>query len=146
MRDGRFIYRVGDANYKFSYDRQCLVRADLFAAELLSKAADEFGEFEIEDLIAPNPPDRTEQGAKLLAEDEIIYPPAQPVEPVRSPAESIAHSLETIDDAIWDLEFVQEKNADNGIRVEALRYCRSMVLAQDLGCHFLNFLESPNAI
>jgi hypothetical protein len=144
MKEGRFVYRFADADYRFSYDRQCLVRADLFAAELLSKAADEFGEFEIEDLIAPPTPDRTEQGAKL--QDEIIYPPAQPIEPVRSPAESIADSLETIDDAIWDLEFVQLKNPDNGIRLEALRYCRSMVLAQDLSCHFLNFLESPNAI
>jgi hypothetical protein len=144
MKDGRFVYQFGDAEYRFSYDRQCLVRADLFAAELLSKAVDEFGEFEVEDLIALPTPDRTTEGAKL--QDEMVYPPAPPIEPVRSPAESIADSLETIDNMIWDYEFVQEKTVDNGIRLEALRYTRSMVKAQDLGCHFLNFLESPNAI
>jgi hypothetical protein len=32
-------------------------------------------------------------------------------------------------------------SVDDLIRLEALRYCRSMVLAQDLGCHFLNFVE-----
>jgi hypothetical protein len=48
-------------------------------------------------------------------------------------------SMEAIDQMIKELS--DATSVDDRVRLEALRYCRSMVLSQDLSCHFLNFVE-----
>lgn len=148
MKPGRHTYTIDGTDYKFCADRQCLVRADIIAAESLAKAltAEErdrqYAPMDMEEMASTArtvPPQiEREQEAAALATDETEGKPAPGPEPV--------DSEQRINDLIWELEFLGDGSIDTKVRIEALRYTLSMVKAQDLGCHFLNFVEKTGAI
>jgi hypothetical protein len=139
----RFVYRFGDAEYYFDPDRQCLVRADLYAAELLSKAADN-GTEELAGLAAKMNLDRDQPPEVAVTwtppQDE---PEAKPAFVAPQPQPEPGAEVEQM---IWDYENLGTPTTDDKVRLQVLRHTLSMIKSQDLGCHFLNFVESPNAI